>query len=142
MVVGILALLLIVQATPAKLGTPCRRDTNLVGTWRVIESTGEPRSADHPVHKHVTPTHFTVIQWDPSATSTATRAHGGTYELDEATYTETVLYGFGEAYREVAGQTFRMQARCWTSGDEWHIEANLPGRPALRETWLRVSPPR
>lgn len=140
MFMSILALLATMQAAPEPQRTPCRTDTNLVGTWRVVQSRGQQWPDNHPVHKHVTPTHFTVIQWDPAAASTASRAHGGTHALGDGTYTETVLYGFGEAYRKVAGQPFRVEARCWMSGDEWHLEADMPGFGPLRETWVRVSP--
>jgi hypothetical protein len=139
MFISILAVLLTLQVPAEGRRVPCQRDTNLLGTWRVISARGEPRPATYPVHKHVTPTHFTVIQWDPAAANTVSRAHGGTYVLGDGTYTETVLYGFGESYQKVAGQEFRVQARCWTSGDQWHVEADIPGLPALRETWVRVS---
>jgi hypothetical protein len=142
MFMGILAVLLAAQSAPEAGRTPCRPDTNLVGTWRIVQSRGEKRPDDHPVHKHVTPTHYTVIQWDPAASNTAFRAHGGTYVLGDGTYIDTVLYGFGEAYQKVAGQPFRVQGRCWIRGDEWHIDGEAPGFPPISEIWVRVAPSR
>jgi hypothetical protein len=72
-------LLLTVQAAPQAQRTPCRADTNLVGTWRVVEFAGEQRPESYAAHKHVTPTHFAVIHWDPAAASTASLVHSGTY---------------------------------------------------------------
>lgn len=141
MLMSILVLLVTIQTAPASERTPCRSDTNLVGTWRVVQARGQQRPDDHPVHKHVTPTHFTVIEWDPAKASTASRAHGGTQAVGDGTYTETVLYGFGENYQKVT-VPFRVQARCWTSGNEWYLEADMPGIGSLRETWVRISPSR
>jgi hypothetical protein len=142
MFMSILALLATMQAAPEAQRTPCRSDTNLVGTWRVVEARGQRWPDDHPVHKHVTPTHYVVIEWDQAASNTASRAHGGSYVVGAGTHTSTVLYGFGEAYGKVAGKPFRIEARCWTSGDEWHLEGEVPGFGALRERWVRVSPSR
>jgi hypothetical protein len=138
MFMSILALLATMQAAPEAQRTPCRSDTNLVGTWRVVESRGQQWPDDHPVHKHVTPTHFTVVRWDPAKASTVFGAHGGTHVLGDGTYTETVLYGFGAGFEKVT-LPFRVQARCWLSGSEWHIEAEMPGFDPLRERWVRVS---
>lgn len=140
MFMSMLALLAAMQASP-EARTPCRSDTNLVGTWRVVQSRGQQWPDDHPVHKHVTPTHFTVIHWDPSDAGNAHRAHGGTYTLSEGRYNENVQYGFGEGYRKVAeaGKVFRAEFTCWTSGDEWHLEGDVPGVGSLREIWVRVT---
>jgi hypothetical protein len=140
MFMSILALFTAMQLAPEAERTPCRSDTNLVGTWRVVQSRGQSWPDDRPVHKHFTPTHFIVIEWDPAAANTLSRAHGGTYEVgDDGTYVEAVVYGFGETYAKVAGRPFRMQGRCWVRGDEWHIEGEAPGFPPVDFTWVRVT---
>ena len=76
----IVLLALIQQQTPPQKplsGQPCS-GRELVGTWQLIEAQGQALKSDGgTAYKHVTPTHFIVLNVD--STGLAAYAHGGPY---------------------------------------------------------------
>ena len=119
-------------------GKPCSV-ADLVGTWRVSSVNGASRPADHPLHKHVTRTHFAIIGWNPKDNNTVTRAHGGTYSVANGKYTEVIVYGFGAAYEALRAAGGRVEFSCRIDRDQWQIDGNIPGTELhFFETWVRV----
>ncbi|WP_298646618.1 hypothetical protein [uncultured Proteiniphilum sp.] len=63
---------------------------NLEGTWKAVESSGNPVREGYTTLKFITSTHFiwTMSDKDGNIISGA----GGTYTLKDGIYTETILY--------------------------------------------------
>lgn len=136
---ALLLLLALTQAAPAPQTGGCTTE-NLVGTWRIVEADGQPRPDDYPVHKHVTPTHFVVIEWDTSPDRRAVRTHAGPHTVANGRYRESIVYGFGARYDQLspAVRQAGVEWACSRSGDDWRIEGTILGT-ARRETWRRVT---
>ncbi|MDR0422485.1 MAG: hypothetical protein LBH72_05690 [Proteiniphilum sp.] len=66
------------------------RAQSLEGTWKAIESSGNPVRENYTHLKYITTTHFiwTMSDKDGNIISGA----GGTYTLVDGVYTETILY--------------------------------------------------
>jgi len=118
-------------------GQPCTGSA-LVGTWQIVESDGKPFASDGgTVYKHVTPTHFFVLNVDSSGV--ASYGQGGPYAVSGDTYTESITQGFGSAFKALRG--LKGQFQCRVAGDRWHIVGSVPGVPGedhVDETWQRV----
>ena len=140
---ALMVLLAVAQQAPAGTaekavpGPPCSGPA-LVGTWRIIESDGKPLAADgRTVYKHVTPTHYFVLNVD--ASGLASYGHGGPYTASADTYTESITQGVGSSFEALRG--LKGQFQCRISGDRWHIVGSVPGVPGeghVDETWQRV----
>jgi hypothetical protein len=124
-------------AEKAVSGQPCSMRA-LVGTWQIIESDGKPFASDgRTVYKHVTPTHYFVLNVD--ASGLASYGHGGPYTASADTYAESITQGFGSSFEALRG--LKGQFRCSVSGDRWHVVGSVPGVPGeghVDETWQRV----
>jgi hypothetical protein len=89
-------------------------------------------------YKHVTPTHFIVLNVD--STGLAAYAHGGPYKVSAGTYTEFIRQGVGPTFAALRGLTGEFQ--CRTEGDRWHIVGKVSGAAGggdIDETWSRVT---
>lgn len=114
---------------------------NLVGTWRVVEVDGQPRPATYPVHKHMTLTHFALIEWDPAHDNRAVRVFAGPYAVKGDAYHESIVYGSGARYEQAPAARREAGVRyssCTTSGDTWIIRGEIDGQ-SKAETWRRVT---
>src|SRR5262249_57023073 len=98
----------------ASLCAPGRTDeqatkARILGTWRLVsykygdQGDLRPAPASLTTLKHITPTHFEWVRYDPN-TKKAQSAAGGRYTLAGSQYTETVEYGFGRAYEVIKDQ--------------------------------------
>jgi hypothetical protein len=119
-------------------GQPCS-ERELVGTWQLIESKGEPVKSDGgTAYKHVTPTHFIVLNVD--STGLAAYAHGGPYTLSDGKYVESIRQGVGPTFKALRG--LRGEFQCRMEGDRWHIVGSVTGAAGegdIDETWKRVT---
>jgi hypothetical protein len=119
-------------------GNPCS-GRDLVGTWQLIESQGQPVKPDgRTAYKHVTPTHFIVLNVD--STGLAEYAHGGPYTLSAGTYVEHIRQGVGPTFRALRG--LKGEFQCSTEGDRWHHVGKVTGAAGegdIDETWRRVT---
>jgi hypothetical protein len=89
--------------------------------------------------KLLTPTHFVVFQHDPAKKNQVSWVHGGPYELAGDTYTESIVYGFGEPFDALNGQ--KVQFQCRMEGDKWRISGKFSDGTPLDETWVRAPKP-
>ena len=135
-------LLALAQISPGTRSEPCTPQT-LVGTWRVVEVDGQSRPDDYPVHKHVTLTHFAVIEWNPGDNDHTVRVHAGPYTASGDKYHESIVYGSGPRYDQLPADRRRagLNWSCSRTGDDWWIEGAYEGQ-TRRETWRRVAPSR
>jgi hypothetical protein len=119
-------------------GQPCAA-RELVGTWQLIESHGQAVSSDgRTAYKHVTPTHFIVLNVD--STGRAEYAHGGPYTLSAGTYVESIRQGVGRTFEALRG--LKGEFQCRTEADRWHIVGRVTGAAGegdIDETWRRVT---
>jgi hypothetical protein len=128
------------QTSPQKplSGQPCS-GRELVGTWQLIEAQGQAVKSDGgTAYKHVTPTHFIVLNVD--STGLAAYAHGGPYTVSAGTYTELIRQGVGPTFTALRG--LKGEFQCRTEGDRWHIVGKVSGAAGggdIDETWRRVT---
>jgi hypothetical protein len=119
-------------------GNPCS-GRELVGTWQLIESQGQPVKSDgRTAYKHVTPTHFFVLNVDSAGL--AEYAHGGPYTLSGGTYVESIKQGVGPTFEALRG--LKGEFQCSMDGDRWHIVGKVAGAAGegnIDETWRRVT---
>jgi len=119
-------------------GKPCS-GRELVGTWQLIESQGQPIKSDgRTAYKHVTPTHFIVLNVD--STGRAEYAHGGPYTLSDGIYVESIRQGVGPTFEALRG--LKGEFQCRMEGDRWHIVGKVTGEAGggnIDETWRRVT---
>ena len=132
-------------ARPANTAEAGRCTTQaLVGTWQLaqgkIGDQETPVGPSKPVElKLLTPTHFIVFQHDPAKKNLVSWVHGGPYELAGDTYTESIVYGFGEPFDALNGQ--KVQFQCRMEGDKWRISGKFSDGTPLDETWVRAPKP-
>ena len=140
---AIIVLLTLIQDQPSAgqkplSGQPCSGG-ELVGTWQLIEAQGQPfESEGRTAYKHVTPTHFIVLNVD--STGLAAYAHGGPYTVSAGTYVESIRQGVGPTFAALRG--LKGQFQCRTEGDRWHIVGKVSGAAGggdIEETWRRVT---
>ncbi len=140
---AMIVLLAVIQQQPSAAekplsGQPCS-GRELVGTWKLIEAQGQAfESEGRTVYKHVTPTHFIVLNVD--STGLAAYAHGGPYTLSADTYTESIRQGVGPTFAALRG--LKGEFQCRTEGDRWHIVGKVVGAAGgghVDETWRRVT---
>ena len=115
----------------AKPGPP--NANPLVGTW-------QRKSLNGTTHKHVTPTHVTIVYFDPTGRVILT--HGGQYTLKGDTIRESIDYGFGSGWDSLKAKTvthtFTLQDKKWackgfgggTAVEVWELVE--PAAPAGR----------
>ena len=119
-------------------GQPCS-GRELVGTWQLIEAQGQPfKSEGQTAYKHVTPTHFIVLNVD--STGLAAYAHGGPYTVSAGRYIESIRQGVGPTFTALRG--LKGEFQCRMEGDRWHIVGKVVGAAGggdLDETWRRVT---
>jgi hypothetical protein len=119
-------------------GQPCS-GRELVGTWQLIEAQGQAfESEGRTAYKHVTPTHFIVLNVD--STGLAAYAHGGPYTVSAGTYVESIRQGVGPTFAALRG--LKGEFQCRTEGDRWHIVGKVSGAAGggeIDETWRRVT---
>jgi hypothetical protein len=120
----------------SQTGKPCSA-VDLVGTWRVISVNGQTWPAQSPVHKHLTQTHFVLVEWNPKKNNAVTRVHAGPYTVKNGKYTEEIAYGLGASYEQLRASSDRVELGCRIEGDQWHINGYISGNP-LSEIWVRV----
>ena len=81
----------------------------LVGTW-------QRKSLNGTTHKHVTPTQFMIVYFDPTGRVILT--HGGQYALKGDTIQESIDYGFGSGWdslkHKTVTHTYTLQDKKWT----------------------------
>lgn len=63
---------------------------NVQGTWKLIESSGNPLPEGYTNIKMITPTHFIWTMSDKEGNIIS--GASGTYTMKDSTYTETILY--------------------------------------------------
>ena len=143
MTAAVLIVLLAVIQQPSSAqkppsGKPCS-GRELVGTWQLIESQGQAVKSDgRTAYKHVTPTHFIVLNVD--STGLAAYAHGGPYTVSAGAYTEFIRQGVGPTFTALRG--LKGEFQCRTEGDRWHIVGKVVGAAGggdIDETWRRVT---
>jgi hypothetical protein len=144
MTAAVMAVLLaVIQQQPSAAqkplsGQPCS-GRELVGTWQLIEAQGQAFKSDgQTAYKHVTPTHFIVLNVD--STGLAAYAHGGPYTVSAGTYIESIRQGVGPTFAALRG--LKGEFQCRTEGDRWHIVGKVVGAAGggdLDETWRRVT---
>jgi hypothetical protein len=140
---AIVIVLLAVIQQPSTAQKPLSGKTcsgrELVGTWQLIESQGQAvRSDGRTAYKHVTPTHFIVLNVD--STGLAEYAHGGPYILSAGTYLESIRQGVGRTFEALRG--LKGEFQCSMEGDRWHIVGKVTGAAGegnIDETWRRVT---
>ncbi len=137
----VIVLLAVIQQPAAQTplsGTACS-GRELVGTWQLVESQGQAVKSDgRTAYKHVTPTHFFVLNVD--STGLAEYAHGGPYTLSAGTYVESIRQGVGRPFEALRG--LKGEFQCSTDGDRWHIVGKVSGAAGegnIDETWRRVT---
>jgi hypothetical protein len=139
---AMIVVLAVIQQPPAAQkplsGKPCA-GSELVGTWQLIESQGQAVRADgRTAYKHVTPTHFIVLNVD--SRGLAEYAHGGPYTLSGGTYVESIRQGVGPTFEALRG--LKGEFQCRTEGDRWRIVGKVAGAAGegnIDETWRRVT---
>jgi hypothetical protein len=114
----------------------------LVGTWKINKAVIDGK--DSALHKtvvtlkHVTPTQFVWLSYDPEVRQ-ITRSAGGSWQEVDGKYRETMRYGLADKFRENSfGKCLDFD--CRFEGDFWIQSGILPGGVKLEETWQRVKP--
>jgi hypothetical protein len=125
------------QSAPNTEGGPAR----LVGTWRLVSfKYGDAKdNSDQPAKvirlKHVTPTHFSWVNYD-AETKTILRAGGGRYMLKGDKYTEHLEYGLGDDIQPLIGKAQEFTAK--VENDVWRHSGQLSSGTRIEEAWARV----
>ena len=136
LVVSAVALSLGASAEPPKPAKePAKLAKELVGTWVFV---GTPGRVGVPPEvggrlKFLTGKHWTITQADPK-TGIVVSHHGGTYTLDEETYTETVEYA-GEAGADYIKKSFTFKVK--VEGDTY-TQTAVGGNNPFSEVWKRA----
>ncbi len=119
------------------------------GTWRMVSFKyggmvsfrygGEGAllkvGADRVMLKHITPGHFTWVDYN-AKTKQVSRMAGGTFTLKSDGYQETVEYGSGPDIQALLGkgQVFNDQI----TATRWHHQGHLSTGLKIEENWERV----
>jgi hypothetical protein len=113
-----------------------------IGTWKLVSAKDGDQDLDlaklGTTLKHVTPTGFVWLSFDPE-TKVVSRTAGGTYILNGDQYEETPQYGFGSDFNGIREkpQSFSLKIE----GDRWHHVGALSSGQKIDEVWERCRKP-
>jgi hypothetical protein len=114
-------------------------EIKLIGTWKMLTAKYGGMENDFPkrltVLKYVTQTHFIWIRINPENQEIIQSA-GGTCSINDDTYTETALYGFGADFTIVRDQTFTFKWKI--ENEKWYHTTTLANGMKIEEVWERV----
>jgi hypothetical protein len=82
--------------------------------------------------KHITPTSFVWLSYDPE-TKVVSRSAGGTYTLKGDQYEETPQFGFGSDFSVVRDKPQTSSFKI--DGDKWHHTGALSNGLKIDEVW-------
>ena len=115
--------------------------------WHVAphpSALGQSQDAPSELHeksitiKHITPVHIIWIGYQPDDRRIF-RSAGGSWNVAQGTYTETMRYGLDENFKQsIFGKEFAFD--CRFEGDLWIQSATLPDGSDMIETWQRIKP--
>jgi hypothetical protein len=116
-----------------------RRRVPLEGAWRVVgvKSEGEEdyQKVDYGQYKLVVDGHFLWASYD-RATGEVFRTAGGTYTVEQDSYTERLEYANSEDLRALIGAD---QKFTWkVQGDQWYHTGRLSNGVRIDELWERA----
>lgn len=113
--------------------------STFVGTWELISyrQTGDSLYTEYPDFvkyiKLITPTHFAWVQFNSEADEVM-GAGGGTYQLSNAGYVETVLFFYPRS--DIRGQTITFTDDVDQEGI-WHLAGTVKDGGKIDEFWRR-----
>jgi hypothetical protein len=113
-----------------------------IGTWKLLSSKMGDQDVDLArlgvTLKHVTPTSFMWLSYDPE-TRVISRTAGGTYTRKGDKYEETPQYGIGDDFNGIRDkiQSFTLVIE----GDRWHHVGALSNGMKIDEVWERCKNP-
>jgi hypothetical protein len=137
------AALMLLQASPARISAdePGQKDGlkgQLVGTWKQVSARYDGREFRFPegvrTIKHVTPTQFMWVSYDPEGK--VTRCAGGSYTLAGEDYEELPEYGMSGDFDVIRGK--KQSFKCKIVDGKWHHDGKLSNGLTIEEVWERV----
>jgi hypothetical protein len=126
------------MARPAERDNKDVDEYKLIGTWKLVTAKydGQDVVLDQlgTTLKHVTPTSFVWLSYDPE-TNLVSRMAGGTYTLKGDQYIETPQYGVGADFNVIRDkpQSFSFKI----DGEKWHHSGALSSGVKIEEVWER-----
>lgn len=110
---------------------------NLQGTWKAVESSGNPVREGYTILKHLTPTHFIWTMFDDDGNIVS--GAGGTYTLKDGVYTETILYTLPgmKRFKDKKG-VYNVKVEGKILSMSGYLENDQDGKIQFSEKWERV----